>query len=59
MKITGTIVNYYIHYKKQCCLSVHKINLEENSELIAIGKAIHEQKAKINKNSEISIEILL
>lgn len=56
MNITGTIVNYYIHCKRQCYLSVHKINLEGNSELVAIGKAIHEQKAKINKNSEISIE---
>lgn len=50
--MTGTIINYYIHCKRQCYLHYHKLNLEDNSELVKIGKALHEEK----KTEEISIE---
>jgi len=50
--MTGTIINYYIHCKRQCYLHYHKLNLEDNSELVKIGKALHEEK----KTQEISIE---
>ncbi|MGL5053733.1 MAG: CRISPR-associated protein Cas4 [Cetobacterium sp.] len=50
--LTGTIVNYYIHCKRQCYLHYHKINLEDESELVKIGKALHEK----NKTEEIEIE---
>ena len=56
MEITGTIINYYIHCKRQCYLFSHKINLENNSELVFIGKEYHKQKAKGDKKAEISLE---
>ncbi|MEG2347791.1 MAG: CRISPR-associated protein Cas4 [Cetobacterium sp.] len=41
--ITGTIINYYIHCKRQCYLHYHRINLEDESSLVKIGKALHER----------------
>lgn len=55
MQINGTLVNYYFHCRRQCYLHGNKLNLEDNSELVKIGKAIHEEKAK-GKNSEIEID---
>lgn len=52
MTITGTLVNYFVHCKRQCYLHYHKINLEDESELVKIGKAIHEDK----NTSELTIE---
>ena len=40
--ITGTTVNYYFHCKRQCWLFFNKINLEDNSEDVRIGKVLHE-----------------
>ncbi|MCT4594808.1 MAG: CRISPR-associated protein Cas4 [Anaeromicrobium sp.] len=56
MKITGTLVNYYIHCKRQCWLHGNKVNLEDYSELVKIGKQLHHNKLESNKNAEISIE---
>lgn len=56
MKITGTIINYYFHCKRQCYLFANKINLEENSEDVRIGRVLHEIKAKEGKNTEIKYE---
>lgn len=56
MKITGTIINYYFHCKRQCYLFANKINLEDNSEDVRIGKVLHEIKAKDSKNTEIKYE---
>lgn len=56
MKVNGTLVNYYFHCKRQCYLHGNKLNLEDNSEMVKIGKAIHEEKAEKNSNSEISID---
>lgn len=56
MKINGTLINYYFHCKRQCYLHGNRLNLEDNSELVKIGKAIHEEKSESNKNSEISID---
>lgn len=44
MKITGTLINYFFHCKRQCYLHYHRINLEDNSENVHIGKALHEAK---------------
>lgn len=55
MQINGTLINYYFHCRRQCYLHGNKLNLEDNSELVKIGKAIHEEKAK-GKNSEIEID---
>lgn len=49
-------MNYYIHCKRQCYLHGNRLNLEDNSETVKIGKAIHEDKASGSENSEIAIE---
>lgn len=50
--ITGTIINYYIHCKRQCYLHYHRINLEDESSLVKIGKALHER----HNTEEIEID---
>lgn len=56
MKINGTLINYYFHCKRQCYLAGNRLNLEDNSELVKIGKAIHEEKSVNSRNSEITID---
>lgn len=56
MKITGTIINYYFHCKRQCYLFANKVNLEDNSEDVRIGKVLHEIRAKDNKDTEVKYE---
>ena len=56
MKVNGTLINYYFHCKRQCWLHGNRINLEDNSEDVKIGKVIHELKHEQNKETEISIE---
>lgn len=55
MKITGTLVNYYYHCKRQCWLFYNNINMEDNSEDVRLGKILHELKLD-GKNSEVSID---
>ncbi len=54
--ITGTLINYYFHCKTQCWLHANRINLEDNSEDVRIGKILHEISEEKNKKSEISID---
>ena len=56
MKVNGTLINYYFHCKRQCYLHGNRLNLEDNSENVKIGKAIHELKSENSSNSEISID---
>lgn len=56
MKINGTIINYYIHCQRQCYLHAHRLNFENNSEDVKIGKALHESKYMNDENAEIAIE---
>ncbi|WP_331668685.1 Dna2/Cas4 domain-containing protein [Clostridioides difficile] len=56
MKITGTLINYYFHCKRQCWLLGNRINLEENSEDVKIGRLLHELKEEKTKYKEIAIE---
>ncbi|HID8376979.1 TPA: Dna2/Cas4 domain-containing protein, partial [Clostridioides difficile] len=56
MKITGTLINYYFHCKRQCWLLGNRINLEENSEDVKIGRLLHELKEEKSKYKEIAIE---
>lgn len=56
MKITGTIINYYFHCVRQCWLFANRINLEDNSEDVRIGRVLHELKSENSKNTEISID---
>ena len=48
-------MNYYFHCKRQCYLFGNRLNLEDNSEEVKIGKAIHEERAN-SDNTEIAIE---
>lgn len=50
MKITGTLINYYFHCIRQCWLLGNRINLEDNSEDVRIGRVLHEIKAEGNKH---------
>lgn len=56
MKINGTLINYYFHCKRQFWLHGNRINLEDNSEDVRIGKILHELKSEGKKNAEISID---
>ena len=41
--------------QRQCYLHGNRLNLEDESENVKIGKALHEEKYKDDKNSEIAI----
>ncbi|KOF56333.1 MULTISPECIES: CRISPR-associated protein Cas4 [Clostridium] len=56
MKINGTLINYYFHCKRQFWLHGNRINLEDNSDDVRIGKILHELKSEGKKNTEISID---
>ena len=56
MKVNGTMINYYFHCKRQCWLFANRINLENNSEDVHIGRVLHELKYNGNENAEVSIE---
>lgn len=55
MRVNGTLINYYFHCKRQCYLHGNRLNLEDNSEQVQIGKAYHEEKLK-GKNTEIELD---
>ena len=52
MRVNGTLMNYYFHCKRQCYLHGNRLNLEDNSEEVQIGKALHEEKAQ-NENFDV------
>ena len=54
--ITGTTINYYFHCKTQCWLQANRLNLEDNSEDVRIGKILHEIEEKKSKKGEVSID---
>lgn len=56
MRVNGTLINYFFHCRRQCYLHGNRLNLEDNSELVQIGKAIHEVKAGDRENTEIAID---
>lgn len=56
LRVNGTLINYYFHCKRQCWLHGNRVNLEDNSEEVKIGKAIHNIKSEDKKNSEIEID---
>lgn len=55
-KINGTLINYYFHCQTQMWLHANRINLEDNSEDVRIGKVLHEINEEKNKTTEISID---
>lgn len=56
MAVNGTLINYYFHCRRQCYLHGNRINLEDNSENVKIGKALHEEKLSGKDNSELAID---
>lgn len=56
MNINGTLISYYFICKKKLWLHANRINLEDNSEDVRIGKILHEINEEKSKKSEISIE---
>jgi CRISPR-associated exonuclease Cas4 len=55
IKITGTIINYYFHCKTQCWLSANRLNLEDNSEDVHIGRVLHDINEEKSKHAEIAL----
>lgn len=56
MRITGTMVNYYVHCRRQCWLFANGMNFEDDSEDVRIGKVLHELKSEGKAGREIAIE---
>lgn len=56
LQVTGTLINYYFHCKTQCWLHANRINLEDNSEDVRIGKVLHEIKESDSKAAELKID---
>ena len=56
MKVNGTLINYYFHCRRQCYLHGNRLNLEDNSEQVQIGKALHEVRQEQYSNAEITLE---
>jgi len=54
--VNGTLVNYYFFCKTKLWLHANRINLEDNSEDVRIGKVLHEINEGRGKNTEISID---
>lgn len=54
--MNGTLINYYIHCKRQCYLSFNRLNLEDNSELVSIGRELHKDKLNDLANGELKLE---
>jgi len=52
-QITGTLINYYFHCKTQCWLHANRINLEDNSEDVLIGKVLHEINEERGKKQRL------
>lgn len=48
-------MNYYFHCKRQCYLHGNRLNLEDNSEQVKIGRALHEERDK-KENTEIALD---
>lgn len=54
--VNGILINYYFHCQRQCYLHANRINLEDNSEDVRIGKILHEINEEKSKKAEISID---
>lgn len=56
MNINGTLISYYFICKKKLWLHANRINLEDNSEDVRIGKILHEINESKSKKGEVSID---
>lgn len=55
MRINGTLINYFFHCRRQCYLHGNRLNLEDNSEQVKIGRALHEERSDA-ENAELALE---
>lgn len=55
-KITGTLISYYFICKTKLWLHANRLNLEDNSEDVRIGKVLHEINEEKAKKAEIKID---
>lgn len=59
MKITWTLLNYYIICKRKLRLSYNNMWLEHTSEKVKIGKKLHQNRYNKNKtNNEVSFDCM-
>lgn len=49
-------MNYFFHCRRQCYLHGNRLNLEDNSEQVQIGKALHEIRQEQSSNTELTFE---
>ncbi len=56
ININGTLISYYFICKTKLWLHANRINLEDNSEDVRIGKVLHEIQEQNSNKSEISFE---
>lgn len=56
MQVNGTLISYYFICKTKLWLHANRINLEDNSEDVRIGKVLHEIKEEKSKQVEIKID---
>ncbi len=56
MKVNGTLINYYFHCKRQCYLAGNRLNLEDNSEDVQIGRVLHQLELEKSKVHELAVE---
>lgn len=56
MRVNGTLMNYYFHCKRQCYLHGNRLNLEDNSETVKMGRVIHDERAAKSNHTEIQID---
>jgi CRISPR-associated exonuclease Cas4 len=52
MKVTGVLVNYFIHCPRQAWLFYNNIKMEHTSELVKIWKVLHELRYSSGNNLE-------
>lgn len=52
MRITGTMVNYYVHCRRQCWLFANGMGFEDDSEDVRIGKVMHELQSEGKKTAK-------
>ncbi len=55
MNVTGTLINYYFHCKRQCFLAGNRMNFEDDSELVKIGRALHDTRLE-GEGTELQID---
>jgi len=56
VKVNGTQINYYFFCQTKLWLSANRINLEDNSEDVRIGRVLHEINEEKGKKTEIAID---